>query len=397
MIIGILILVAFFLSFAYMKREKFLNYIIIGTLLRLLLIGFYFIGVQIPESGGDAKNFFYEGRAIFDYLFFGGDKIQVINPYSNVIGFSMVYSGDNIRLALLMNTICYIVIAFSIYEIVKLLTEGDRKAALKAVIIITFFPIDILYSAVLLREQTIIMFLILSFWFLLRYIKKGIFFEFLISVLFHVLAVLFHSGILFLLAVHLYVLVFYRKKVRVVKFKAVKTIAMSILGLGLFKILVKTQKFAFLKDILNIEYLNHVVVGRFLASTGTGRTVYLMNLVPTNLGQFILYLPIRIVYFLFAPFIWMIGGAADIFVLVDGGLYLILIFFAYRGLKELEPKIRKAVLIYFFAFSVVFSIGTTNYGTAMRHRHKILWLITAVAVIPKRKLAVKREQLIGNN
>ena len=59
MIIGILILVALFLSFAYMKREKFLNYIIIGTLLRLLLIGFYFIGVQIPESGGDAKNFFF--------------------------------------------------------------------------------------------------------------------------------------------------------------------------------------------------------------------------------------------------------------------------------------------------------------------------------------------------
>jgi hypothetical protein len=143
--------------------------------------------------------------------------------------------------------------------------------------------------------------------------------------------------------------------------------------------------------------LNHVVVGRFLASTGTGRTVYLMNLVPTNLVEFILYLPIRIVYFLFAPFIWMVGGVADIFVLVDGGLYLIVIFFAYKGLKELEPKIRKAVLIYFFAFSVVFSIGTTNYGTAMRHRHKILWLVVAVAVIPKRKLAVKREQLIGNN
>jgi uncharacterized membrane protein len=56
MIIGILILLVFFLSFAYMKREKFLNYIIIGTLLRLLLIGFYFIGVQIPESGGDAAD-----------------------------------------------------------------------------------------------------------------------------------------------------------------------------------------------------------------------------------------------------------------------------------------------------------------------------------------------------
>ena len=86
MIIGILILIVFFLSFAYMKREEFLKYIITGTLLRLLLIGFYFAGVQLPESGGDAKNFFHEGRAIFDYLFFGGDKIQVINPYSNVIG-----------------------------------------------------------------------------------------------------------------------------------------------------------------------------------------------------------------------------------------------------------------------------------------------------------------------
>ena len=394
MIIGILILIAFFLSFAYMKREKFLKYIIVGTVLRLALIGVYFAGIQLPESGGDAKNFLFEGRAVFDHLFFGGDKVQIINPYSNVIGFSMTYSGDNIALALLINTICYIIIAFVIYEIVKILTENNRSSAIKAVMIISFFPMDMLYSAVLLREQIIITFLILSFWFLLRYIKKGIFFEFLISVLFHVLAVLFHSGILFLLVVHLYVLVFFRRKVRVIRYKAIKTLGVSILGLILFKILVKIPKFAFLKDIFNIEYLNHVVVGRFLASTGTGRTVYLMNLVPTNLVQFILYLPIRIIYFLFSPFLWMVGGAADIFVLVDGTLYLILVIFALKRLKELEPKIRKAVLIYFFAFSVVFSIGTTNYGTAMRHRHKILWLITVVAVVPKKQLRVKREENI---
>ena len=52
------------------------------------------MGIQLPETGGDAKNFFHEGRAIFDYIFFEGDKIQVINPYSNLIGFSMVYSGE---------------------------------------------------------------------------------------------------------------------------------------------------------------------------------------------------------------------------------------------------------------------------------------------------------------
>ena len=384
MIFGILIIICLILAFSYMKRDKFVNWIMIGTALRLAFISIYFLGVELPESGGDAKNFFHEGRAIFDYIFFGGDKIQTINPYSSVIGMSMVYSGDNIAFALFMNTLCYIIIAYVLYEIIKILSNGNKNSAIKGVIILSLFPIDILYSSVLLREQTIIMFLALSFLFLLRYIKNGIFFEFLISVMFHVLAVLFHSGILFLLAVHLYVLIFYKKRAKVVKFKTAKTIALGIFGIIMFNLLGKLPKFAFMKDIFNIEYLNHVVVGRFLASTGTGRTAYLMNLMPSNLFEFALYMPIRMVYFLFAPFPWMIGGAGDIFVFLDGVFYIGLVFVAYKRLKNLDIKIKKAVLLYFFAFVVVFSIGTTNYGTAMRHRHKILWLITAVAVLPKR-------------
>ena len=163
MIFGILIIIALILGFSYMRRDKFVNWIIIGTILRVSFISLYFLGVQLPESGGDAKNFFHEGRAIFDYLFFGGDKIQTINPYSSVIGFSMVYSGDNIAFALFMNTLCYIIIAYALYEIIKLISNGDKKASLKGVIILSLFPIDILYSSVLLREQTIIMFLALSF------------------------------------------------------------------------------------------------------------------------------------------------------------------------------------------------------------------------------------------
>lgn len=385
MIFGILLIVCFVLAFAYMKKDKFLNWVILGTFLRVVLISFYFAGVNLPESGGDAKNFFHEGRAVFDYLFFGGDKIQIINPYSNVIGLSMVYSGDNIGFALFMNTVCYIIIAYVLYEIIKILSNGNKKSAINGVIILSVFPIDILYSSVLLREQTIIMFMILSFLFLLRYIKNGVFFEFLISVLFHSLGVLFHSGILFLLAVHLYVLIFYKKRIKVIRYKVLKTVSLGFFGIILFNLLGRLPKFAFMKDIFNIEYLNHVVVGRFLASTGTGRTAYLMNLMPSNLMEFVLYLPIRIAYFLFAPFIWMLGGAGDLFVLLDGFFYLILIILAFKRLKILENKIKKAIILYFFAFVVVFGIGTTNYGTAMRHRHKILWLITAVAVLPRKK------------
>lgn len=394
MIVGILILLLLFLSFAYMKKEMFLKIVILGTFLRLSLIVVYFAGINLPESSGDAKNFFLEGRAVFDYLFFDGDKVKVINPYSNVVGTTMVYSGDNLILALILNTICYIIIAYALYEIIKILSDGDKKSAVRGVWILSLFPMDILYSAVLLREQTIIMFLALSFLFLLKYIKQGKIVDFLVSVLFHVGSVLFHSGILFLLVVHLYVLIFYRKKSKIIKFKALKISFLGIFGLVLFKILGNTYKFAFLKDIFNIEFLNHVVVGRFLASTGTGRTMYLMNLVPSSTLEFIIYLPIRIFYFLFSPFVWMIGGVADIFVMVDGGIYLILVILAWKKLKLLENKLKKAIIFYFLAFTVVFSIGTTNYGTAMRHRHKILWLICAVSVIPKKRFGQNLELVV---
>jgi predicted membrane channel-forming protein YqfA (hemolysin III family) len=85
----------------------------------------------------------------------------------------------------------------------------------------------------------------------------------------------------------------------------------------------------------------------------------------------------------------MVGEAGDVFVFLDGTFYIILVILAIKSLKFMDMKIKKVFLLYFLAFTVVFSIGTTNYGTAMRHRHKILWLIVAVGVMPKRQLIVK--------
>ena len=385
MIIGILVILVFFFSFAYMRKENFLKYIIIGTILRISVIAIYLSGVKIPESQGDAKNFLYEGLVYFRYLFYSGDHIKTINPYSNLIGLTMVYSGENVGFALFLNTLCYIMISATIYEIIKLITSNNKKVALRAVIIITFFPMDILYSAVLLREQFIILFLVLSFWFLIRFIKNGIFFEFLISVGLHLMAMIFHSGILFLLIVHLYTLLFFKKKKRQSRLKWKKVLKFGVLGIILFKILGHFKKFAFLTKMFDINYLNHILIGRFLVGTGAGRTVYLTSFIPSNIFIFAIYLPIRMIYFLFSPFPWMMGNVSDVIVFVDGFIYLILVVRAVRRLEFLEEKIRKTILLYFIAFTLVFSIGTTNYGTAMRHRHKILWLIAIVAVLPKYK------------
>jgi hypothetical protein len=83
MIFGILIIVLLILSFAYMKKNKLVNWILVGTTLRLFFISIYMAGIKLPESQGDAKNFFHEGRAVFEYLFFEGDKIQIINTFLN--------------------------------------------------------------------------------------------------------------------------------------------------------------------------------------------------------------------------------------------------------------------------------------------------------------------------
>lgn len=121
---------------------------------------------------------------------------------------------------------------------------------------------------------------------------------------------------------------------------------------------------------------------RFLARIrevrGFGRTVYLAETIPTNLPELIAFSWVGAIYFLYAPFPWMIGTPEDLVVGLEGIVSLVFSIAGIYGVKILYHKSRVVtvgLLVGLLVAVVLYGVGTVNFGTAMRHRQMFLWVV----------------------
>ena len=111
---------------------------------------------------------------------------------------------------------------------------------------------------------------------------------------------------------------------------------------------------------------------------------YLNNFSINTIIDLIIYVPFKIIYFLFSPMIWDIRGAQDIIAfLFDVVFYMILISiiikaFFYKGFARKNDIIIKILIIATVLVIGAYSMGTIAAGTAIRHRYKVLSLLLIV-------------------
>ena len=78
----------------------------------------------------------------------------------------------------------------------------------------------------------------------------------------------------------------------------------------------------------------------------------------------------------------MVSSIVDIVALVDVFMYTVLIFYCIKSLFLLEKKDKVrfiAMILILIIVIAVFAWGTSNYGTAIRHRQKFVCLLIAMA------------------
>lgn len=110
------------------------------------------------------------------------------------------------------------------------------------------------------------------------------------------------------------------------------------------------------------------------------RSSYLTSIPIDGPVDALVQLPLRLVFFLFAPFPWMIRTPTDLFGLVDGAVYMALAVLCIRALRAGSPgPVVRPVLVLGGIVLCVFAIGVSNYGTAIRHRGKVAPLLVALA------------------
>lgn len=299
--------------------------------------------------------------------------------YSWIISIIWRFIGSSMAIVRIINMIISYYCCIIAYEISKEIYR-DKKIQNKIVWIISIFPSLIRFSAPFASRETFFIFaLLMCILCLTKYYYRKKIKYFIYSLFFFVIGIILHTAMLTFGL--LYVLIIankYKNQDKINKF----------LKTGFLMVILFGFAFILLKNNIGTEKLNIggggvslEKVGWLQESSAAGRAAYLTNLNFSNPILIVLMLPIRSIYFLYTPFIWMVRNILDILGIIDATIYIYLTYCIWKNYKMIktENKFNKYLLLATLATIIFMAAVTSNYGTALRHRAKIVIPIIIIA------------------
>ena len=371
-----------FMTILFKVKDSVLrNILIIAFALRTGLALFNAFISKLPDSGADAVGF---ERVGWEYAQAWKIGLEVSSHsaayiYSKIIGVIYFISGRVPLLAQFVNVLLGVLIVYYVYKIIIELGATKRSAQIGSVIT-ALFPTLCLYSAITMRENFISFFAIISVFYFFKWLNSGTVSKLVLAVAFLLLSSALHGAMILIGIMYAIFFIFYKAKIkkwRLVSKQTFLGIFIVILGIILFSSFLMNKIPSDLSLVFSPDYM-----GGRVTTSARGGAAYLVGFTPNSILDIIIQTPVRMVYFLFAPFPWMISSPGQILGLIDALLYLVLVFYSIRGFKYLKKYNNPAfwaIILTLLIMIATFVWGTSNFGTAIRHRQKIVWLIIAVS------------------
>ena len=165
------------------------------------------------------------------------------------------------------------------------------------------------------------------------------------------------------------------------RFIIIGIILILIIGLLIIGILLKIQGLGALASVFSgkgLEYAEVYRIRLMFEMAPDARANYGIFLDTSSVGSLIKTTSLIYIYYLFAPFPWQITNWLDVYAFAESLLRVILILFSiiscYRA-EGLQRSIRGLLLVIFFSMTLLWSTGTVNYGTSIRHHLLTNWII----------------------
>lgn len=356
--------------------------------LRLIvaILGFYFF--TLPYSSDDAVYNDNAGWILSQSGFWGvlyGDVSRTGSEYYiRFIGLIYYFIGRLPLVMILLNVLFGSLTVINVYLLSCLL--WGKRWAVRCAWITALFPSMILLSSVLLREAPIHFLSSLGLLYLAKFFKFRRPENFLGFLFCFLVAASLHSVFIFVpivLAIYVFINQLSNRKRRIMKrgrFIFISTILLILLivplysGFGIAKFARLTESF----HAFSLQQLSQIIFDVQVArAREINRATYLSDLQVSRPIDLILHAPIRFVYFLFAPFPWMASNLSDLFGILDSFIYIYIIFLIIKNRIPLKKrKMSDAFLIFIvaavLALLFLLSFSTSNYGTAIRHRAKLV-------------------------
>jgi Dolichyl-phosphate-mannose-protein mannosyltransferase len=248
-----------------------------------------------------------------------------------------------------------------------------KKTAYKAGLLLAIFPALLIYSAVTLREAFILSLFSCAAYAVVRYSLSNRFRWLVVAIIFLLISAMFHGAMAFGV-VGLVVAVMYR-------FMSMPTsnqnlalqrrLLVIFMAMMLFVASVLLLDKIFIPKVGNLGAVDTELVSNLVASRAQGNAAYLTGLSVGSSFDIVWQAPIRMAYVLFAPFLWNVNSSVHLFGLIDGTIYLMLSVVLIRHRKRILKNPAALMLLgVLLSLAFVYAFGTSNFGTAMRHRAK---------------------------
>lgn len=295
------------------------------------------------------------------------------NSYSILLNLVANIIGPNRLVLQYINVLSSLV---SMLYFKKILSNvSNNRISTIAFALFSLSPLSMLLSSSLLRESIMIMLNVLSINFFIKWFKNGNKQNFLLSLIMAIASTWLHSGMILVIFAYMISFILYEPKIKKISFRK-NTIFALILVM--------------LLSILIIAVFNNSLTKYFskfdsLDSVGTVKEVANADYLPflNNAPFYILaiFLPLKMLYFLFSPMIWDIRTASMIIAIIFSSslyIYLTISLFKYKKIKNILASL---IILAAILVIIPYAIGTHNSGAATRHREKILpFLVVAYAV-----------------
>jgi len=271
----------------------------------------------------------------------------------------------------------------------------SEKISIKVGWILALYPTLVLYSCLVLREAYVWFFLLVALYGIVCWSKDGGFKSLIIIFIGFSGATIFHGGMFVGGFVFLIILVlFYFIKI----IKSLKFLKISINSLTILSLLIITMfyilsldsipKLGSVKRIFDFEQLVTEISDRNI-----NRAAYPEWTIPKTSFELIYKAPIRIIYFIFSPFLWDIKKFSHLLGFFDGIFYLMLFILFIKNFKSIwSNRSLRIIFIILASYLVAYGLGTGNFGTGIRHRTKfiIVAILMVAPWIPKFVLKKKK-------
>jgi hypothetical protein len=348
---------------------------------------------KFPNSGADTEMFYRMAVAIsqnIEWLFTdlrGGF-------YSKINGLIFHFVGPERLVGHYMNVLAGVSVVAVVYAILNRL-EIKGKTATTVLLITAFFPNSLVMSAVFLREIFPTLFVAISLYYFVVWFQENRMKDLALSVAMLGVASVFHSGVVGLLLGYSFAFLFYQARSGLFRFTGQSIAAFIVLSICLTLAATQYQE-VFFGKFQNVEEFEDIYD---TANSRRGQSAYLEGVAIDSPASLTLWGPVKILYFMAAPVPWDWRGFADVLTFfLDSLLYIGA--FVYLLLSRKYFTNRQALYICLFlallGAIIIFGIGVSNAGTAMRHRQKLIPLfliLLALAMDSRWRFKSRRKEL----